>query len=418
MAGLNVRVKRDLAAYIVQLERSINVGDGDLLASLLRKNSLSKFQNKNQVLLNLESQIDSVRTEVIEDNIIGHLQPPYDRVASEHLKAIICLKKSNYVEAYVHQAQVVTDFLEIWKEPPKPGDYNSALNTVSVDLRLIGRLADRELNGKGQMEDKCQDAGRLLMNVFSACNQSRDESKKQCLLSIVNSLFKIYFQLGTLRLCKNLIKTVENKGSLPINSYTIAQRVTYKFYTGRLNMSNSRFKQAETDLDFAFKKCTVKSKKNKRQILLYLIPAKILVGKLPRSTLLKTYNLVQFEEISKAVCTGDLRSFTVAMDAYHSFFIRKGTFLIMELSKTLVYRSFIKKITNIVKDTKIPLSKIKRLLTSLGIEMDIGEIECVLANLIFSGYIRGYVSHFHSTLVVAGSGPFPPIINITGKNEE
>ena len=37
------------------------------------------------------------------------------------------------------------------------------------------------------------------------------------------------------------------------------------------------------------------------------------------------------------------------------------------------------------------------------------EIECVLANLIYQGYIKGYISHQHGKLVVSKGNAFPPL---------
>ena len=47
--------------------------------------------------------------------------------------------------------------------------------------------------------------------------------------------------------------------------------------------------------------------------------------------------------------------------------------------------------------------------------MDVDEIECVLANLIYSGYIKGYISHQHAKLVVAKGNAFPPLREVLGE---
>lgn len=39
--------------------------------------------------------------------------------------------------------------------------------------------------------------------------------------------------------------------------------------------------------------------------------------------------------------------------------------------------------------------------------MDLDEIECILANLIYQGLIRGYLSHAKRTLVLSKRDPFP-----------
>jgi len=41
--------------------------------------------------------------------------------------------------------------------------------------------------------------------------------------------------------------------------------------------------------------------------------------------------------------------------------------------------------------------------------MEVDEIECVLANLIYKGYIKGYISHKHGKLVVSKENCFPAL---------
>ena len=43
----------------------------------------------------------------------------------------------------------------------------------------------------------------------------------------------------------------------------------------------------------------------------------------------------------------------------------------------------------------------------MGEEVDLDEIECILANLIFQGKIKGYLSHQKRFLVVSKADPFP-----------
>lgn len=44
-----------------------------------------------------------------------------------------------------------------------------------------------------------------------------------------------------------------------------------------------------------------------------------------------------------------------------------------------------------------------------GVEMDADEVECIVANLIAKGYIKGYLSHKLQTLVVSKERAFPPL---------
>ena len=73
--------------------------------------------------------------------------------------------------------------------------------------------------------------------------------------------------------------------------------MTYKYYVGRKHMFDNNFKEAEEYLKFAFEHCHIKSRTNKRSILIYLIPVKMLLGQMPDEILLKKYDLLQFKEV-------------------------------------------------------------------------------------------------------------------------
>lgn len=53
--------------------------------------------------------------------------------------------------------------------------------------------------------------------------------------------------------------------------------------------------------------CKKTAQKNKRLLLLYLIPVEMLLGRMPSSKLLRKYSLTQLAEIVSAVKSGNLR---------------------------------------------------------------------------------------------------------------
>ena len=93
------------------------------------------------------------------------------------------------------------------------------------------------------------------------------------MLNIVNQLFKIYFKVNKLHLCKPLIRAID-QSSLK-DRYPKSQKVTYKYYVGRQLMFDNKFGEAENYLDYAFQHCLATSTLNKRSILIYLIPVKM-----------------------------------------------------------------------------------------------------------------------------------------------
>jgi hypothetical protein len=56
---------------------------------------------------------------------------------------------------------------------------------------------------------------------------------------------------------------------------------------------------------------------------------------------------------------------------------------------------------------QISLVDVASALKYLGMPADLDEVECILANLIYRGYIRGYLSHAKRVLVLSKRDPFP-----------
>jgi hypothetical protein len=156
--------------------------------------------------------------------------------------------------------------------------------------------ADSELHSSEQA--KLQNAVNLLQESFSrtyndrtplsadvnsfASSYDTEGSKKAGVLVIVNELFSIYFRLNTLRLCKNLVRPVETRKLH--EQGRMGAMVTYRYYSGRLNLFEDQYAAAEESLEYALKNCYVKNEaglRNKKRILRYLVPVKLYRGRLP-----------------------------------------------------------------------------------------------------------------------------------------
>jgi hypothetical protein len=80
----------------------------------------------------------------------------------------------------------------------------------------------------------------------------------------------------------------------------------------------------------------------------------------------------------------------------------------------ICYRTLFKRIHNVLGRHQVPLTQIMKVLQWLESPMDLDEIECILANLIYRGYVRGYLSHSKRVLVLSKKDPFP-FSTIAGK---
>ena len=170
------------------------------------------------------------------------------------------------------------------------------------------------------------------------------------------------------------------------------------------------FQAAEDYLSFAFEHCHKSSKANKRQILTYLIPVKMLLGHMPNRQVLEKYDLMEFDEVVQSVKQGNLLRLNKALDTNEKFFIKAGIYLILEKLKIITFRNLFKKVTLLMKTHQVPIDAFSIALKMMQEEdIDQDETECIIANLIYEGKIKGYISHQHQKLVVSKKDAFPPL---------
>uniref|UniRef100_A0A3P9J643 PCI domain-containing protein 2 n=2 Tax=Oryzias latipes TaxID=8090 RepID=A0A3P9J643_ORYLA len=381
--------------YLQQIYEAIDNHEGSFCAELL--------SFKHPHVANPRLQLANP-----EDKCQQILEPPYDEMVAAHL-CTYAVANHDFVEAYKFQTLVVA-FQSHKEENALP-----IMSAVTLDLRIFANNAEQQLQkkGKGHPGEMLEKAAEQLMSCFRVCASDRagiDDSKKWGMMFLSNQLFKIYFklQINKLHLCKPLIRAIDSSNLK--NDYSQAQKVTYKYYVGRKAMFDSDFKPAEEFLSFAFHHCHRSSQKNKRMILIYLLPVKMLLfqGHMPTHQLLRKYDLMQFSDVTKAV-EGNLLLLNEALSKHETFFIRCGIFLILEKLKIITYRNLFKKYL-LLKTHQLPLDAFLVSLKMMQVEdVDLDEVQCILANLIYMGHIKGYISHQHQKLVVSKQNPFPPL---------
>jgi hypothetical protein len=279
---------------------------------------------------------------------------------------------------------------------------------------------ESESIGKGRKEGEIlEKAAEQIMSCFRICvadsRTAVENSKRWGTLGIVNQLFKIYFKLNKLPLCRPLIRAIESSDIK--DDFTISHQVTYKYFVGCKAMFDSEFKTASDSLEFALAHCPSTSMKNRRLILTYLIPIKMMLGQVPQRELLEKYQLLQFHELALNVCSGNLLMFAKSLDKHQSFFIKAGIYLILEKLKTVAMRNLFKKVWLLMgKCHQLDLKAFEDALKFNEEEdIDSDEVECIIANLIDKNYIKGYISHQHQKLVVSKQNAFPLLSTIQKK---
>lgn len=192
------------------------------------------------------------------------------------------------IKAYENQSTVHTTFNQAFASTQ--GNWLvPALHAVCRNTHRLARAAD-EASKQSHDQSKLENAATILQESFSRTFNDRKEliqgapldedgSKKVGVLSVVTELFAIYFRLNTLRLCKNLVRPVEirkldEQGSM-------GELVTYRYYVGRLSLFEDQYADAEEKLEFALQNCHVDAVRNQKRILRYLVPVKLVRGKVP-----------------------------------------------------------------------------------------------------------------------------------------
>lgn len=289
-----------------------------------------------------------------------------------------------------------------------------SMHGLVYDLRTLAERADAEAVAHGKSSDKLKTAGSFLMKVFGAL--AGKGPKRVGSLYVACQLFKIYFKLGTLNLSKSIIRVMDS--SKGFHDFPARDQVTYKYYTGRLDVFNDNFVAANEKLSFALERCHVSKQENIRKVLKYLVPVRLALGYLPSNSLLTKYKLREYKGIVAAMRRGDVRLLRDSLQRHEDQFLRAGVFLVLEKLELHVYRRLFKKIhliqkaRNPAKGHQLKMESIVKALKWLEIDMDVDEVECIMATLIFKGLIKGYFSHKSKVAVLSKQDPFP---SFTGK---
>ncbi|XP_064393757.1 PCI domain-containing protein 2-like isoform X2 [Halichondria panicea] len=389
--------------YLQHVERALQACDGALLAELV------SFRHPH--VQNPRLQDD------FENKCQAYLEPPFDEMVAAHIRGVGAQRMGDVKEMCACQTIVVQSFLRALQAQKEENWALPVLKMVVLDLRLFALRAEKDLvpTGKAKPGEMLEKAADAIMSCFRVCvsdsRTSLEYSKKWGTLALVNQLMKIYFKINKLHLCKPLIRAIDSSDIK--DQFSMADLVTYKYFVGKKAMFDSEFKKAAEYLQFAFNHCHITARKNKRLILTYLVPVKLLLGHLPQRVLLQKYKLLQFEDISKAVSQGNLLLLAKSMKNHEPFFIHYRVYLILEKLKMITYRNLFKKVYLLMGTFQLPLAGFLGALHSLGEkDMDVDEVQCILANLIDKAFIRGYISHQHQKLVVSKQNPFPTVSTV------
>ncbi|KAI8933517.1 hypothetical protein NX059_009254 [Plenodomus lindquistii] len=283
---------------------------------------------------------------------------------------------------------------------------------------------------------KLEEAARVFNRIFALClgdrNPDISESRKWGVYCIANLQFKTYFKLKAISLSKNVVRSIQAQSDLPpFELYPRAHRVTYKYYTGVLAFLQEDYAKAEQDLQDAWESCWSRSQQNKTLILTYLIPCRLITQhKVPTARLLAEAPHLEriFGPLVACIKRGDLTGFDKALADGEPEFVRRRIFLTLERSRDIALRNLLRKVylaggyddlkegqteKDRIRKSRIPLANFGAALRMAiagkgsGQVVDDDEVECLLANQIYKGLMKGYISREHAMVVLNKKGAFP-----------
>lgn len=344
----------------------------------------------------------------------------FDDLIMLHLNALHALRTRNWQAAFNHQTNMLQLFnREVLQKEKDANWFCPILFVLCSDLRLVARIADKHgcVLWTQQKEDTqtssfYEEAASPIMESYRICvAESRlaaETTKKIAILNLTNQLFRIYFGINRLHLLRPLIRSIDHVGNLYAR-FSMADKITYKYFLGRKAMFDMDLTVAEESLTFAFENCPNSYVRNKRLILMYLIPVKMFLGHMPSQQLLEHFDLRQFSDVVGSVKDGNLKELNASLQKHQHFFIKCGIFLMLEKLKGITYRNLFKKVARILNTHLIKLDAFLAVLHFLGTDIDADELACILANLIAQKKIKGYISHQKQTLVLSKQQPFPAL---------
>jgi hypothetical protein len=291
---------------------------------------------------------------------------------------------------------------------------NLLLVRISDDIRIVADLADKA-------QDDAQST--LLREVITTITKgwtlavkdrapvSESYSKKLIVLALSNILFKIYFALNSLSLCSKLIDIIEGptcRGMMDeIELLPVCDVVMFKYYHGRLMMFEDKYENARALLRMALRYCPKSFVKNRQRILSSLIPVEMCLGVFPSRYVATQYGFTEMVDLATAARQGDFQSFDAIMSQHQISFIKVGIYLVLEQVRAIVVRNFFKRVCFVLENTRVSLETVEVAYRYFDPEGNLDLIECLLANLIFQGKVKGYMSHQKRMLILSKTDPFP-----------
>ena len=218
----------------------------------------------NVLSISQRNALQPLYSDINETVISRYVFSPFDDLLIAHLKCCKALVDSDPIEAFNYKCQLIQALTKLLSQLKDENWILPVMYVSAVEIRQLATIADHYKRRIGDMSaqskpDEClEEAAAQLMACFRICaNDNRaapEVSKRKGMINLINQLFKIYFKINKLHLYKPLTRALENSSNMK-SQLTLAQTVTYDYFTGMKSLFDSDYKKAEELLSFAFNNC-------------------------------------------------------------------------------------------------------------------------------------------------------------------
>ncbi|WFD22851.1 COP9 signalosome (CSN) subunit [Malassezia equina] len=254
------------------------------------------------------------------------------------------------------------------------------------DLRWAAKCADDAAHAVARDSRRTnphmEECARTLNRGFSACVADRypglSQSKKWGTYAMVGLVFRTYFQLSSISLCKNILRALGAGDLPPLEAFPKAHVVTFHYYVGRLALLEEDYGKGQ-------------------QLAHRWLEA------YPR--LAQLYN-----PFLRACQRGDVRSFDDALrdTAVERALVRLGVYLAMERARDVCITRLLRRVWACSgRGTRQRLAPMATSLQWLGAADDADGAEWLVATQMARGRVKGYIAHERQMLVLSANDPFP-----------
>ncbi|KAL3955705.1 hypothetical protein ACCO45_011268 [Purpureocillium lilacinum] len=318
------------------------------------------------------------------------------------------------------------------------------------DLTRRLRTAGAGDEDGGGAKSVAESSAEIIQKIFKVCLMDRTagrrpEGKKACVYMFANLVLKLLFACKRTHLATMIFRNM-SASSPPLHLYPAAQRVTYLYYLGRFNFAMNHYLRASLCLEQAYLQTPAQLVSHRRDILTYLVPCNMLLGRFPSQLLLARPEAADslapvFLPLCRAVRAGNFVAFQAHLAAQQRWLWERASTsryaaesrraATLDLADLHTAATFVQRrlegwlpSSQVVRGRphnvnaifmKAITSNVQRLRANEGLlngnaPVKLVDVEMMVATLIQQDFMHGFVAHSQGRFAIIGAKSKGPLL--------